>query len=45
MYGNKLFLTGLFLLLAAGRLFSLPAVEIVGAVFMLIGTVLIWIDR
>ncbi len=45
MYGNKIFNTGLFLVIASDLIIKVPAAIIVGAVFMLIGTILIWLDK
>jgi hypothetical protein len=42
--GTKLAWTGLWIILAGGT-FSFPAAAIVGAVIMLIGVVLICLDR
>ncbi len=43
MYGNKLFITGLFVFLA-GQLF-IPSAEIVGTIVMGIGVFLLWLDK
>jgi len=42
--GVKLNWTGLLIILAGGTL-QVPAAAIVGAVIMLIGVVLMWLDR
>jgi hypothetical protein len=42
--GTKLAWTGLWIILAGGT-FSIPAAAMVGAVIMLIGVVLMWLDR
>lgn len=48
MWGNKVFLTGLFLALIlpiiSGDLFGLP-VATLGAVVALLGIILIWLDK
>ena len=42
--GVKLAWTGLWIILAGGT-FSFPAAAIVGAVIMLIGVILMWLDK
>ena len=42
--GGKLLWTGLTFL-EAGNLLPLPAIETVGAVLMIIGLVLLWLDK
>lgn len=42
--GVKLCWTGLLILLAGGTL-TVPAAAVVGAVIMLIGVVLVWLDK
>jgi len=42
--GSKLLWTGTTLLLA-GKLLPIPSVEVVGAVIMIIGLILYWLDK
>lgn len=44
MYGNKLWVTGVTLVLA-GDLLPIPSVKVVGGVLAIIGTILIWLDK
>lgn len=42
--GGKLLWTGLTFI-EAGRLLPIPSIDVVGAVFMVIGLVLLWLDK
>jgi len=42
--GTKLAWTGLWIILAGGT-FSFPAAAIIGAVVMLVGVILLWMNR
>ena len=44
VYGNKLWITGVTLILCASLL-PIPAVEVVGQVLAVIGTILVWLDK
>jgi len=42
---NKLLWTGLTMIVALPLIFSIPALTVAGAVIMLIGCILMWLDR
>lgn len=44
MIGSKLLWTGLTLIMAKGLL-PIPAIEIVGAIIMILGLIAYWMDR
>lgn len=44
MYGNKLWITGVTLILAA-PLLPIPAVVVVGGVIAVLGCILVWLDK
>ena len=43
--GIKLLWTGLTVMLASPTVIQLPAAQVVGAVLMVIGVVLMWLDK
>jgi hypothetical protein len=43
--GTKLWFTGATLLLAESFLYFIPVANVVGAIFMILGTILIWLDK
>ena len=45
MLSKKLLWTGLTLVTASSFLYFIPAINIVGEVFMIIGSVLLWLDK
>ena len=45
MIGLKLLWTGLAIIVALDRLLVVPAGQLVGAVLMLIGIILYWLDK
>ena len=45
MYGNKLLWTGLTLMLAAEKFFPVLPLDLVGAIIMIIGAIVMWLDK
>jgi hypothetical protein len=43
--GMKIWTTGVTLILASSLLKFVPVSEVVGAIFLIIGTILIWLDK
>lgn len=45
MYGNKLWITGITMILAVAPLWPALPWEVIGAVIAIIGCILVWLDK